>query len=138
MRTYTVDVIRKLPPLILIDRMADIRIRALDGDLASLGGDACLLCPQLNIQLTLLDQSVGERRAQASTDLDPILQFDLATGIDRHMLQRLSGQVVALSRALQRLQHRCLVHPSGRICRNRTGSSNPISLATWPLDRSDD
>ena len=51
MRTYAVDMIRKLPPLVLVDRMADIRIRALDGDLAGPGGYARLFRPELDIQL---------------------------------------------------------------------------------------
>ena len=49
---YTVDVVRKLPPLILVDCVAHIRVGAPYGDLTGLGGKRRGLRAELDIELS--------------------------------------------------------------------------------------
>ena len=48
--------------------------------------------------------------------LDPVLEFDLSTGVDADLLESLARTVVRLSAVLQRLQDAGLVDPSRCVC----------------------
>ena len=59
--THPVDVVRELSPLIFVNRMADVCIGALHGDLASSGGHGRCLRAELNIELSNVDCVSRER-----------------------------------------------------------------------------
>jgi hypothetical protein len=50
-QAHPVDVVRELSPLVLVNRMADVCIGALNGDFASLRGDGRGLRAELNVEL---------------------------------------------------------------------------------------
>jgi len=58
---HPIDVVRELSPLILVNGMADVRIGALHGDLASPSGDGRCLRAELNIELSDADCVSRER-----------------------------------------------------------------------------
>ena len=58
---HPIDVVRELPPLILVNGMADVCIGALHGDLASPGGYGRCLRAKLDIELSDVDCMSRER-----------------------------------------------------------------------------
>jgi len=50
--THSIDVICKLPPLVFIDGVADVRVGALYCDLSGLGGDGRSLRAELDVELS--------------------------------------------------------------------------------------
>lgn len=101
--THPIDVICEFDPLIIIESMTDIRVRALDSNLGTLLRKRCLvLCPQLHIQLRVwqalaLSRILTRSVVYARTHFDPILKLNLAAGVDADVLERLACDVVRLS-----------------------------------------
>ena len=90
--------------------MAHVGVGSLDSDLASLGGQSVLLRPQLDVELRIGMLGLALVTSLGAAHLNPVIEFDFATGVDADMLECFSGEIVRLPTRLQRLKYRRFVY----------------------------
>lgn len=106
--------IRELCSLILVDSVANVRIRTLHSDLAFVRRQSRHRSLRLQLRIQLQKQLVCQfhsgREEVDATHLHPVLKLEFPARVYLHMLQRLPRSVVRLARGLKRLQCLCLVY----------------------------
>jgi hypothetical protein len=90
--------------------MAHVGVGSLDSNLAGFGGQSVLLRPQLDVELRIGTLGSALVTSLEAAHLNPVIEFDFATGVDADMLECFSGEIVRLPTRLQRMEYSRFVY----------------------------